>query len=398
MSCDISHDPDTSEDFLNLVKCSYLNSDLWNNITERLRKVSTTEVSFTDSASLVQRLSLSPLSDVRSLAKIFESREPTLWKCFTLAEDDSICMMFVAKFFCSSSSCVADSGWTVDDTTQKKIGQQQFVLPIVLMQCNQAHVMDVDPARPDIPTLLPDSHTHMVLTTNQIPDFGSLTLISTQLSTVHKSSYLNTLHAALLQNITVQPQDFQAALEICNQTVLSIDVTPLIAGLCSHSFTKLLSDHDTSAIVGCGAPLSTEVLCELLTAVQSKKTGSCTVSLREADEGDSDDDDKKDVSKCDLIYSEINQAFSRYLSEFGFSAVPQCPAHFWLNERAAAASGLSGGEGVRGTVEEEGEDSGSVDTGKERGWSGSSGGTTTGQVIVEMILILFNYIFPFFVF
>lgn len=369
---------DTAESCLNLVKCSYLNQDLWNNLTERLRQVSTTEVPFVDCTSLVRRLSTSPIPEINALSKMFESKHPTLWKCFSLAEDDSVCMIFIGKFFCS------DSEGSAGDTTPEKSGHRQFVLPVILMHCNQSHVMDVDPARPDVPPRMPDSHTHMVLGSNQIPDLGSLTSFSNQLSTIHKSSYLNTLHAALLQNIAVLPQDFQAAVEICSRTVLSIDVTPLIAGLCSHSVTKLMNGSDP--VTEHSAPLNTEILCELLTAVLSKKMCSCSVSLKQPSESD---DDEIISSKCDLLHSDINQAFSRYLSKLGFSSVPKCPAHFWLNERVAAAA--SEGGGVELIVAEDA-GSGNVNTSKYRyrGQSGSSASTTSaGQVMNDS-----NILFP----
>ena len=281
-----------------------------------------------------------------------------------MAEDDVVCMIFIGKFICS------DSEFSSGDTSPEKSVHQQFVLPVVLMHCNQSHIMDADPARPDILPRLPDSHTHMVLGSNQILDLGSLTSISDQLSTIHKSSYLNTLHAALLQNISVLPRDFEAALKICSRTVLSIDITPLVAGLCSHCVTKLPNSSDS--VTERSAPLNTETLCELLTAVLSKKICSCSVSLKQPAESD---DEELGLSKCDLLYSDVNQAFIRYLSKLGFSSVPQCPAHFWLNERIAAASS------EEGLIIAEG-DPKSVNTVKYRGWSGSSASTTSaGQVM-----------------
>ena len=360
------------ESFLNLVKCSYLNQVFWNDLTERLRQISPTEVSFTDSDPLIQRLCKSPLSEISNLSNRFESRHPTLWKCFTLAEDDTVCMILVAKFFCSSA----------DDPPTERSGQR-YVLPIILMQCNQSHVMDIDPARPDVPPLLPDSHTHMVLGEGRLPDnMGDLTSITSQVSTIHKSSYLNTLHTALVKNITVQPLDFQAALLVCERTVLSIDITPLIGSLCSHSITTLLGE---SNMTGCSSitPLKTEILCELLTAVLSKKSGRCCVSLQQID------NDESGVSQCGLLHSDINRAFGRYLSELGFSAVPQCPAHFWLNDRVGAgdAAATEASEVSGDLVTEDG--SGSVDTGKSRGWSGSSADTNSvGQVFSHLSLSL----------
>ena len=363
---------DASESYLNLIKCSYLNNTLWTNLTDRLRQSFPTEVSYTDSAALIGRLASSSHREIKALSEVFESRNPTtLWKCSTLAKDDSVCMIFVAKFFIESSS-ERSSGDGVSERSGK-----HFVLPIIVMQCSQSHIMDIDPARPDIPALPADSHTHMVLGTNQIPELGDLASVYNHLSVVHKSSYLTTLHIALVQNVAVQPGDFQAALEVCSKTALSVDITPLIAGLCSHSVAKLLDDSD---IADCSAPLNTDLLCELLTAVSSKRTGSCSVSIKQQTY---DDDDSDFVSQCDSLHSEINQAFSRYLSELGFSAVPKCPAHFWLNGGRAAATGTGGTgagssevSGSRGDLVT-GDGSGSMDTGKDRGWSQSSAGTTS---------------------
>ena len=361
---------DTGESYLNLVKCSYLNQTFWNNLTSRLRQVFPTEVSYTDSAALVQRLASSSLPKIRALSEVFESRHPTLWKCSTLAKDDSVCMIFVAKFFCSNTE--SSSG---DGAIERSV--QHFVLPVIVMQCNQSHVMDIDPARPDVPGLPADSHTRIILGTNQAPDLGDLASICNQLSVIHKSSYLTTLHTALVQNVAVLPRDFQAALEVCSKTVLSVDITPLIAGLCSHSVTKLLDDPD---IADCSAPLNTDLLCELLTAVLSKKTGSCNVSIKQQTY---DDDDSDCISQCDSLHFQINQAFDRYLSELGFSVVPKCSAHFWLNDRAAAAgTGAGSSEHSGGNLMTE-DGSGSVDTGKDRGWSQSSADTTSVSQVVD---------------
>lgn len=384
---------DTTESYLNLIKCSYLNQILWDNLTDRLRQVSPTEVSYTDSVSLIQRLASSSLLEIRALSEFFESRHSTLWKCFTLAKGDTVCMIFVAKFFCSS---IESSQWSSGDGLTAR-GSQHFVLPVIVMQCSQSHIMDIDPARPDIPPLPPDRHTHMILGTNQAPDFGDLTTIYNQLSVIHKSSYLTTLHTALVQKVAVLPEDFQAALEVCSKTTLSVDITPLIAGLCSHSVTRLLSD---SNIAECSAPLNTDLLCELLTAVSSKKSGSCSVSLKQQTY---DYDDDECTSQCDTLQDAINQAFNKYLSELNFSVVPKCPAHFWLNDRASVAGG--GGAGVRGAgsvpsevsggdrMTEDG--SGSVDTGKDRGWSHSSADTTSVSQVVDNILFLYMYMYLF---
>ena len=63
------------------------------------------------------------------------------------------------------------------------------------------------------------------------------------------------------------------------------------------------------------------------------------------------------------------------MSKLGFSSVPQCIAHFWLNERVEAASSE---EGL--IVAKHGSES--VNTVKYRGWSGSFASTTSaGQVM-----------------
>ena len=304
-----------------------------------------------------------------------------------------MCVIFVAKFFCSN---VEGSKQSSDRDGLTERGGQHFVLPVIVMQCSQSHIMDIDPARPDIPPLPSDSHTHMVLSINQAPHLGDLTFIYNQLSVIHKSSYLTTLHIALVQKIAVLPEDFQAALQICSKTTLSVDITPLIAGLCSHSVTKLLSDSD---VADCSAPLSTELLCELLKAVASRKTGSCSISFKQETFNDDNDDC---VSQCDMLQSAINEAFHEYLSELDFSTVPKCPAHFWLNNRASTVG--RGGAGIHvggaGSVPSEvsGGDlmtedgSGSVDTGKDRGWSQSSAGTTSvSQVVDNFYLFLYKF-------
>ena len=336
-----------------------------------------------DCDSLVHRLSTSSSPEARALSETFESRSPTLWKCFSLAaEDNSVTMIFVAKFFISRTTSDGDGGMADVSGSGEGVSPEEdgppreFMLPVVVMQCSQSHVIDVDPARPDVPPLQPDGHAHLVVgETHHVPDLGGLNFLSEQLTLIHRFSFLHTLHMALLQNASgVFPQDFYAALNVCSQTVLSVDVTPLVAGLCSHSVTKMADD--SSSLSEGSAPLSTDILCEVLTAVLSKKTGTCLVSLKGADacKEEGEEEDGLDSSKCDLLSSEIDQALSKYLSEVGFFAVPQCPAHFWLNERvggvATAPSEVSGDAATE-------DGPGSVDTCKDRGWSESSAGTTS---------------------
>lgn len=308
-------------------------------------------------------------------------------------------MIFVAKFFISRTTGDGDGGMADTSGSGEGVSPEEdgppreFMLPVVVMQCSQSHVIDIDPARPDVPPLQPDGHAHLVLgETHHVPDLGGLNFLSEQLTLIHRFSFLHTLHTALLQNASgVFPRDFYAALNVCSQTVLSVDVTPLVAGLCSHSVTKM-ADGSTSLSEG-SAPLSTDILCEVLTAVLSKKTGTCLVSLKGVDAcKEEEEEDGLDSSKCDLLSSEIDQALSKYLSEVGFFAVPQCPAHFWLNERvggvATAPSEVSGDAATE-------DGPGSVDTCKDRGWSESSAGTTSiGKVNLYHPSLSFSSIPP----
>ena len=198
------------------------------------------------------------------------------------------------------------------------------VLPIVLLQCAQSILVDRDPTQREVFSLSPDVYRHLPLTASHalLPSVtSSLADVLDQLHRIHVSSYLHTLNMALKRRLPLISQDFHVGIGVCEQAVLSVDVTPMMAALCSHSMVLITGSESRDS-----TPLSTDHLCQLLEDSLSKKTGVCLVAMKEEDEDSQ--------GTCSSWKTDVDASFMKYLHNAGFQEVPQCPTHFWLDMEA----------------------------------------------------------------
>ncbi len=264
-----------------------------------------------------------------------EEEEPALgWKCFALSHKDSIYIFVVPPYFCRSPK---------EGERSETDGPSSFVLPVVLLHCNQEVLMDPDPAQQAPHTRHPDVYEHLPLsvhhtitlhTPQQTQRDDHLTALCSTLQTVHFSSYLRTLHSALNHSKSVPPSDFLAGLGICEESVFSVDLTPLVAALCQHSTVKLrptvVPEQEPLLAIGCSPPLPPQMLCHLLSSVSMRASSFCRLFK----DGEAEEEEKEELKgappHCQNWKAEIEQAFRGYLAELGLTDVPLCGGYYWL--------------------------------------------------------------------
>ena len=303
--------------------CSTLNVQFRELIVEQLKQAAPTEVAVSDPEALLRRVASSAaLQDFHRRCHFSEQGATEVgWRCFCLGQDDSICLIFVPGIFCRYSS-------------EQDGESNSFVLPLLVLESSLDVIIDPDPCLPAPQASNPDTYYHLSL--DQAPPSSSssssqqqqqgaseepLTHLLVRLKALHFSSYLQVVYSALNRHLSVTQMDFLAGLEVCDRTLLSVDLTPLVAALCSHC--KVVSPN--SPEVGKqGVKLDTAVLCQLLQSVMSRLSQTCQLVTSE------DEEEEVTASKCTLWRSEIDQAFQSLLREIGFIEVPGCSSYYWL--------------------------------------------------------------------
>ena len=234
------------------------------------------------------------------------------WRCFALSQDENTYIFFVPTYF---SRYPNGGGEGVESP---------FVLPVILLHCGQQILMD-----PDL-TQQPDLYHHLPLSTDRILHAPQKAILDQNLSQqvanlkkMHFSAYLHTVHSALNQGTHIVPRDFLAGLAICEQTVLSVDLSPLIAALCRHTSANV---HEEDELGDETSPLSTEMLCHLLETLSAKIPSACWLSPW------SEEDDASIPSRCKKWKGEIEQSFLGYLGNLGLVGVPNCDGYYWLKD------------------------------------------------------------------
>ena len=284
---------------LDLSSSSPLNKNFREEFLQQLRNVAPTEVPVLDSSPLLHRLLASePLTKLCSACYLREDYTELGWRCFAQCQDDNLYMFFVPAYF-SLPSDTADGDWDADSP-------QPFILPVLLLHCSQQVLLDPDPAQLVLPTLQPDVYEHFSLSQplgNGPHLEDTLSQLVSKLRAMYYSSYLQTIHSTLLSGSQLTPQDFLTALNVCRQTTLSIDLTPLIGALCPHASVHLPQNAAEES-----APLSTETLCHLLETLASRRKSSCLVSPNLEMETSSF------TPHCVKWKSEVDQAFVGYLT------------------------------------------------------------------------------------
>lgn len=311
---------------LSVEECSVINKQLLRSLCSHLESLAPTKLFLHAScpSHLLQRLKNSKtLQDLLSLVDFESTAESAKWMCTAVSVDDNVTVfLFPWQLYCHSVSAVPNT-------------VSKAVLPILMLQWNQAQILS-----PDLTDTQPPGDVYLHFDLHSPPNplgpevVPSLRGLLTQLSSMHSSCYLEQVHSALTEHLPLSEEDFLTGLEACQSSSLSVDVTPLLAGLCQHSLTRFPSRVELGT---CSIPLHSDVLCQLLSAALGKLTGICTVQCATAEE-------QEWTSQCSLHTQLVNQAFRSHLDKLGFKPVTQCGiAYFWLESDSSS----KGSEKVR---------------------------------------------------
>ena len=277
-----------------------------------------------DTSLLMQRLlgsSGGKLLPLFTLGGFEEHGGQCCWRCGAVSVDDSVTLFLLSE----TIYFLPKDGTAAGDTPPERRG----VLPLLLLQSSHSQLMDVQPLEdvflhfdllnpPDLPVEVP----------------ASTAVLLSQVTSLHATCYLQLLHSALSHGLPLAPQDFRQGLQVCDSASLCVDATPLLAAHCGHAKTSFLSQPDLEPAP---PPLTSDLLCLLLSAALSKRTWTCVLSSADAACGEEGEE-----SHCVHCTQELNQTFCQHLEGLGFKKVTQCgPAHFWLDremEMSAAES------------------------------------------------------------
>lgn len=313
-----------------LTECSAINRHFWKSICSHVQTLAPTALTLADPAPLLTQLRGS--GKLKRLCGLMDvgAGAGAEWTCTAASNGDEGVIVFLLprRLYCPASG--------------RKTGEGGVALiPIILLQCCQAQLLNSDLTDTPPPE---DIYLRFDMTTTPPPELvkmaPSLRDLLTQLSSLHSSCYLEQLHSALTCELSVCEQDLLRGMEVCKTSILSVDMTPLLSGLCQHSLTSLPpsttssnTQSDTYTI-----PLPPHLLCQLLSATLSKLTWTCAVQLTSPSSsscggvGLEEGGTSEGPLPCQLHTEQINQAFREHLSQLGFREVPHCgPTHFWLD-------------------------------------------------------------------
>lgn len=283
-----------AESALVLGDCSAVNNEFWTLLSSQLlQTVAPTAVPLVNPAPLMQRLKSSEeLQDLFLLVDFEGTGDSATWICGAVSADEVVTMLLLPKQFWYH----ARTGSTI--------------LPVVILQYTQQLNPD-----PSVSGQI-DSCQHFDLLSSPVLSTMAAFMkeVLTQLSFFHTSCYLQAMHFALTQHLPFCSQDYLTCLQVCKTSILSVDLTPLLAALCPHTRSDMLTS---------------DVLCQLLTAALSRKAWSCSVARAEEGGGVWP---QEDSAYCSNSTQQINATFRQHLLKVGFQGVPQCgPTHFWLD-------------------------------------------------------------------
>ena len=298
--------PDVTGSVVDLESCSPLNSQFWKNLSIWLSEIAPTQLpTVTDSHTLLTRITTSQSVNELTSKCMFTASADTKWQSYTISHEDTVIQVCLPNMFYLA------------------VGEEKtYVLPIVILECELAILMDPDPSQREPMSKQPDMFIHCPLISSSPPkNVGTtLTQLLSSLNTAHLSSYLDVVHTALLQGQDISRLEFITGLQVCSRAKISVDLTPLVASLCAHSSTSPPTNATPTS-----APLNTETLCSLLEGVVSRLNWRCGVSPLMGDP-------LLESSYCSLWKEEVGGAFSYNLSSSQFVPVPRCHGYYyWLD-------------------------------------------------------------------
>lgn len=298
---------------VSLEDCSTINNQFWNCLCSHLQTLAPTTVSISDHAPILARLQRS--TKLRDLFAVVDIRDNVQWTCAAMVNADDNLTVFLLpwQLYCPHEG----------------EGRGVAMLPIIMLQCCPEQLLNsdlIDPCPAE------DLYLHFDLLTrpSQLAEVApSLKDLLGRLSSLHTSCYLKQVNSALTLHLPLSREDFLRGVAVCQTNILSVDVTPLLSGLCQHALTSFPANAELGT---CTVPLPSDVLSQLLSTALSKSTWTCVVqpALGPGEEGE---------GSCHLHTQQINQALKTHLAELGFRGVPQCgPSYFWLDSRSDNSS------------------------------------------------------------
>lgn len=306
-------------------QCSLVNQKFWKSLCFHLRTLAPTTLSLPDPSHLLHRLRASvQLREVMSLVGFEDSVVCTEWTCAAVSagESDSVTVfLWPWRFFFQACGDVVS-------------GKRSAVLPILLLHTTQTHILhpgDASPQQADVYLSFDLQRSPRVLDEVAPVVRGLLT----QLLSLHTSCYLELLQSSLAEQLPLCSHDYLAGLEVCHSTPLSVDVTPLLAALCTHCLTSFQPEEGVSSFhdqppqpeEGVSKLPDVSTLCQLLSSALSRLAWTC--SVKQKVEGR---EDFNTSPHCSLYTNQLNEAFRHHLEGVGFRPVPHCgPSHYWMD-------------------------------------------------------------------
>ena len=310
---------------LTLDNCSSLNRLLNTRFHELLQQRLTTHTQHVrENYRLIERLEDSRQS-LGPFLRLFSSDTCTnlLWRCFIVADSNGLFMIMTPCFVCciedtptSDDTTTSDDMLTSKDTpTFKKMANCEFVFPIVLMYTTLPHLLGEESIQGGVAQPLPpDAHYN---STFQGPhpsaaDHSAIFNLElyNKIKRIHTLAYLQTLRDSLSQQRPLAtPTDLEKGLGVCTKSELSIDLNPLLMGVCQHCRVSG-EEHVTM-----------DTLVSLLETLGDQRCHAHSVSYSPAH------------SICRQREEDVSDLLQETLGEKGFVGIEGC-GYYWYKEHA----------------------------------------------------------------
>ena len=206
----------------------------------------------------------------------------------------------------------------IDDTpTSEKMTTCEFVFPIVLMYTTLPHLLGEESIQGGVaPPLPPDAHYNSTFQGSHPspPPADHSAVFNLELYNkikhIHTLAYLQTLQDSLSQQRPLAtPTDLEKGLSVCTKSELSIDLNPLLMGVCQHCRVSG-EEHVTM-----------DTLVSLLETLGDQRCHAHTVTYSPAH------------SICRQREEEVSDLFQETLGEKGFVGIEGC-GYYWYKEHA----------------------------------------------------------------
>ena len=268
---------------------------------------------------LMERLEES--GPLESFVKLYSSRNSSrlLWKCFVVANgDDGLMLVFTPCFVCCTQRQKdTPPDHLEEDVPLDDVSLDQFsTFPVVFMHTTLPHLLGEDSSVGGCLPLPPDAHHDCTFGTSksndQLPRLpGACIELFKKTKHIHTLAYLHALQNSLSHGWSLTtPTDLDKGLSVCTRAELSVNLTPLLMGVCHHCAT------DTGKV-------TLEMLASLLETLGDQRHHTYSVSFP--------DDLLLSESKCLLREKDITDLVRSFLEEKGFIEI-QGSGYYWFRE------------------------------------------------------------------